>query len=114
MAVTDQVDLAGAGDGQNLLDLGEQLFTAHFGGIGSRHLSHEHLSAIGTQVLRDAIPVVNAQDAVKAEQTMDQHDGVLGLGVTRSHGGLRTSEDASNSQGGGEECFFHTCLSVVS
>src|SRR5690606_41541338 len=81
VAVAEQVDLALAGEGDDLLDLLQQLLAAGFGRIQLADLGDVHRGAILAQGLGDAVPVVDAEHAVPAEHAVGQDDGVLGSGV---------------------------------
>ena len=83
MTVTHQVDLCGAGGSQNLLDLGEQLFTAHFRAVCSGDLHHINPGAVnalnvaativstpcsaGTDVAGFASPHASAKNKIPAK-----------------------------------------------
>ena len=83
MAVADQVDLGLTTDGDDLFHLGQQLFAAGFRGIQLADFGDIHTGAVAAQCSRDAVPVVDAQDAVEAEHAVGQYHWVLGLGVAR-------------------------------
>ena len=66
MRMADQVDLAGTRDGENVFDLGEQLFAPHFSAVGCRNLGHEDAGASLLQGAGDAIKVVEPPKRVLA------------------------------------------------
>ena len=82
MGVADQVDLLGAGGGQQQLNLGEQLLPPLFRTGGGRHLSHVDFGTIPAQGLGNAVEVIDPEQLVEAEQAVHQHYGVAGLGVS--------------------------------
>ena len=81
MAVADQVDLAFAADGDDVLDLLQQLLATCFGGVQLADFGDVDTGTVTAQCCRDAIPVIDAEDAVEAEHAVAEDDRVLGLGV---------------------------------
>ncbi len=81
VAVADQVDLGLAADGDDVLDLLQQLLAARFGGVQLADLGDVDAGAVAAQGGGNAVPVVDAEDAVEAEHAVAEDDGVLGLGI---------------------------------
>ncbi len=80
--MTYEVDLVSTRDGEHLLYLLEQLFTAQFRAVGSRDLRDIDAGTVPGQGLRDTVEVIYPEQLVEAEQSMHQHHGVTGLGIT--------------------------------
>src|SRR5690606_38235982 len=83
VAVTEQVDLGLAGNGDDLLDLLQQLLATRLRGVQLADLGDIDAGAILAQGLGNAIPVIDAQHAVPAEHAVSQDYGVLGASVVR-------------------------------
>ena len=114
MAVADQVDLGLAADGDDLFHLGQQLFAAGFRGIQLADFGDIHAGAVAAQCSRDAVPVVDAQDAVEAEHAVGQYNRVLGLGVAggaepESMGVARGQQAGAQAEGEQGFIVVHWC-----
>jgi hypothetical protein len=105
--VADEVDLVGARDGQDGVDLLQQLLATHLGRIHRRDLGRVDPGAMRLQVSRDAVPIVDADHRVPAQQAVGQHDRVLGGGVGVGGCGRGSSADECGKRHGAEEGSVH-------
>jgi len=90
--VADQVDLAGAGGGDDGLDLLQQLLAALGRGRDGADLGDEHPRAAGLQIARNAIEVVDhTEQLAEAGQAVREDDRIARLRERRR--GLRRGGD---------------------
>src|SRR5690606_2452699 len=111
VAMTYQVDLGLATDGNDLLDLGQQLLATGLRGIQLADLGDVDGGTVLAQGLGNTVPVVDTEDAVEAEHAMGQDDGVFGLGVI---GGTEPERLglAGNAQHGGQRHGANEMLAI--
>jgi hypothetical protein len=85
MLVTEAIR---SGRSQDLAHLEQQLFAAYLGTVGGRYRRHVDLCTAAAQGTRNAVEVFERPKPVKAEQAMDEDDGVAGLGIARCGSGM--------------------------
>ena len=114
MAMANQIDLGLAADGDNLFHLIQQFFAASFRGVQLADFGDVHAGTVATQRGRNAVPVVDAQDTVKAEHAVGQYNRVLGLGVAggaepESMGVARGQQAGAQAEGEQGFIVVHWC-----